>query len=106
MATQDLYKSLGLTREASAEDIRKAYRKLARKHHPDVNPGNKEAEERFKQIAEANDILGDVEKRKRYDEFGMAGVQSGFDEDRAREYREQARGGRRRAAGGAKLATI
>lgn len=84
MEEKNLYSVLGVERGASNEDIRKAYRKLARKYHPDVNPGNDEAEERFKAISEANDVLGDPEKRKLYDEFGMAGVQSGFDPDAAR----------------------
>jgi len=91
MTEKDLYAALGVPRTASAADIKKAYRKLARKHHPDVNPGNKEAEEKFKAISEAHDVLGDPEKRKLYDEFGMAGVQSGFDAEKARSYRDQAR---------------
>jgi curved DNA-binding protein len=93
MKEKDLYAALGLTRSASADDIKKAYRKLARKHHPDVNPGNKRSEERFKEISEANDILSDPEKRKLYDEFGEQGVAAGFDPERARQYtqwREQA----------------
>jgi molecular chaperone DnaJ len=90
MTEKDLYAALGVPRTASEAEIKKAYRKLARKHHPDVNPGNREAEERFKAISEAYDVLGDSEKRKLYDEFGMAGVQSGFDPQKARAYREQA----------------
>lgn len=89
MTEKDLYTELGVSRTASSADIKKAYRKLARKHHPDVNPGNKEAEERFKAISEAHDVLSDPKKRKLYDEFGAAGVQSGFDADQARAYREQ-----------------
>jgi len=81
---KDLYRVLGVSRGASAEDIKKAYRKLARRYHPDVNPGNKEAEERFKEISQAHDILSDPDKRKLYDEFGMGGVQAGFDAARAR----------------------
>jgi molecular chaperone DnaJ len=92
MAEKDLYAALGVPRTATADEIKKRYRKLARKHHPDVNPGNREAEERFKAISEAYDVLGDAEKRKLYDEFGMAGVQSGFDAEKARAYREQAQG--------------
>ena len=92
MNEKDLYAALGLKRSASADQIKKAYRKLARKYHPDVNPGNKEAEDHFKEISEAHDILTDPEKRKLYDEFGMAGVQGGFDADRARAYRGQAGG--------------
>jgi len=89
MKEQDLYAALGVSRSASADEIKKAYRKLARKYHPDVNPGNKQAEERFKAISAAHDVLSDPEKRKLYDEFGMAGVQGGFDADRARAQREQ-----------------
>ena len=101
MKEKDLYAALGVTRTASAEDIKKAYRKLARKHHPDVNPGNKRSEERFKEISEANDILSDPEKRKLYDEFGMTGVQAGFDATRAREYRDQSARWQEAARGGA-----
>lgn len=100
MTEKDLYAALGVSRTASADDIKKAYRKLARKLHPDVNPGNKQAEERFKAVSEANDILGDPEKRKLYDEFGMAGVQSGFNADQARAYRDQAADWQRRAGAG------
>jgi molecular chaperone DnaJ len=65
---KDYYKVLGVPKNASAADIKKAYRKLAQKHHPDANPGNKEAEERFKEISAAHDVLGDPEKRKQYDQ--------------------------------------
>ena len=68
--TKDYYGVLGVKKSASAEDIRKAFRKLARKYHPDVNPGDKTAEERFKQISEANDVLSDPKKRKVYDQLG------------------------------------
>ena len=64
---QDPYQELGVARGASAEDIRKAFRKLAKKHHPDVNPGDKAAEEKFKRVASAFDLLGDVDKRKKFD---------------------------------------
>jgi molecular chaperone DnaJ len=84
---KDLYAALGVDRSASADDIRKAYRKLARKHHPDVNPGDKAAEEKFKDISFANDVLSDPEKRKLYDEFGIDALQGGFDPNRAREYK-------------------
>src|ERR1700740_2811542 len=69
--SKDYYGILGVKKTASAEDIRKAFRKLARKYHPDVNPGDKKAEERFKEISEANDILSDEKKRKVYDTLGF-----------------------------------
>ncbi len=96
----DLYASLGVSKTASPDEIKKAYRKLARKHHPDVNPGNKQAEEKFKEISFANDVLADPEKRKIYDEFGLDGLQSGFDPERARQYREWQSRGPREAPGG------
>jgi molecular chaperone DnaJ len=73
MATQtkDYYSILGVKKTASAEEIRKAFRKLARKYHPDVNPGDKKAEEKFKEMSEANDILSDPKKRKIYDQLGF-----------------------------------
>jgi molecular chaperone DnaJ len=68
---KDYYELLGLKKSASAEDIRKAFRKLARKYHPDVNPGDKAAEEKFKAMSEANDVLSDPKKRKIYDQLGF-----------------------------------
>lgn len=70
MEYKDYYKSLELDRTATDKDIKRAYRRLARKYHPDVNPGDKEAEARFKEINEANEVLSDPEKRKKYDQFG------------------------------------
>ena len=83
---KDLYAILGLSKGASADEIRKAYRKLARKYHPDHNPGDKQAEDRFKDLSLANDVLSDEKKRALYDEFGMPGLQAGFDPGQAREY--------------------
>lgn len=97
MTEKDLYAVLGVTRTASPDEIKKAYRKLARAHHPDVNPGNRAAEERFKAISEAHDVLGDADKRKLYDEFGMTGVQAGFDPQQARAYRDESAEWQRRA---------
>jgi DnaJ-class molecular chaperone len=85
---RDLYAVLGVARDAGADVIRKAYRKLARRHHPDVNPGDKAAEERFKEISEAYDVLSDTEKRRNYNEFGEVALQGGFDAERARRARE------------------
>ena len=70
MAGKDYYSILGINRNASEKDIKQAFRRLARKHHPDVNPGDKAAEERFKQISEAYEVLSDKDKRKKYDKFG------------------------------------
>lgn len=73
----DYYDTLGVARKASAEDIRKTYRKLARKYHPDLNPGDKSSEERFKRVQEAYDVLSDPKKRQMYDQFGFY-AESGF----------------------------
>ncbi|MFC1983776.1 DnaJ C-terminal domain-containing protein [Chloroflexota bacterium] len=70
MAGNDYYNILGVNREANEREIKQAYRRLARKYHPDVNPGDKSAEERFKQINEAYEVLSDKEKREKYDQFG------------------------------------
>ena len=70
MAYIDYYKILGVDKSASQEDIRKAFKKLARKHHPDLNPNDPDAKRRFQEINEANEVLGDPEKRKKYDQYG------------------------------------
>jgi molecular chaperone DnaJ len=90
---EDYYRVLGVARTASPEEIKKAYRKLARKYHPDVNPGNKASEEKFKQVTAAFEILSDAKKRALYDEFGEDAVKMGFDPKKAdayRAYRDQA----------------
>jgi len=75
---RDYYEVLGVSRTATEEDLKKAYRKLALKHHPDRNPGNKQAEEKFKEINEAYAVLSDPEKRQKYDRFGHSGGVEGF----------------------------
>ena len=77
MAKQDYYATLGVAREAGAEDLKKAYRKLAMQHHPDRNPGNKQAEAKFKEVSEAYDILKDDQKRAAYDRYGHAAFEQG-----------------------------
>ena len=70
---RDYYEVLGIGKNATDAEIKSAYRKLAKKYHPDLNPGDKDAEEKFKEVNEANDVLSDPNKRKRYDQFGFAG---------------------------------
>jgi curved DNA-binding protein len=82
--SQNLYETLGVARDADADALRKAYRKLAKKFHPDANPGDQKAEERFKEVSRAYEVLSDPEKRSAYDEFGEIALQAGFDPAAAR----------------------
>jgi curved DNA-binding protein len=85
----DYYKILGIDKHASEEDIKKAYRKLARKLHPDLNPNDKEAHQKFQQVNEANEVLSDPEKRKKYDTYGKDWQQAGQFEQQQRPGRQQ-----------------
>src|SRR5271166_6210774 len=90
--SKDYYAILGVKKKATAEEIRKAFRKLARKYHPDVNPNDKKAEEKFKELSEANDILSDEKKRKIYDQVGF--YSDNIDPAQAEAYaRQQEQGG-------------
>jgi molecular chaperone DnaJ len=91
---KDPYSLLGVSKTASAEEIKKAYRKLAKKLHPDVNPGDKKSEERFKEVSGAFEVVGDPKKRALFDEFGEVATRPGFDEEKAREWQRQAQSGR------------
>lgn len=93
----DYYKILGLGKDATEDDIKKAYRKLARKHHPDLNPDDKEANKKFQQINEANEVLSDPEKRKKYDQYGKDWVHA-----EAFEKAQQSAGSRGRRGDGAR----
>lgn len=99
-SSPDPYAVLGLSRGASQDEVRRAYRKLARQYHPDVRPGDKAAEERFKQVTAANEVLGDGRKRKLYDEFGEMGLREGFDAAQARAYAGMGGGAGMGGAGG------
>src|SRR5262244_1976442 len=96
LMAEDYYQILGVSKSAGDAEIKKAYRKLARKHHPDVNPGNKSAEEKFKQVSGAFEVLSNPQKRKLYDEFGEDAAKIGYDEKKAetlRAYRQAAQSG-------------
>src|SRR5262245_7747979 len=79
MSKRDYYETLGVSKSATADEIKSSYRKLAMKYHPDRNPGDKEAEEKFKEASEAYEVLSDETKRKRYDQFGHQGLRGGQD---------------------------
>ena len=76
-AKRDLYEVLGISKTADEKTIKKAYRKLAKKYHPDMNPGDKEAEAKFKEVTEAYEILSDSEKKAQYDQYGHAAFEQG-----------------------------
>ena len=77
MAKRDYYEVLGVGRDADAKAIKRAYRKLAKKYHPDMNPGDKQAEQKFKEVTEAYNVLSDTEKKKLYDQYGFAAFEEG-----------------------------
>lgn len=91
MDYKDYYKILGLSKNATTDEIRAVYRRLAKKYHPDMNPGNKQAEQRFKEINEAHDVLSDTEKRQKYDQLGSDWERIARDKEYARQYYGQAR---------------
>lgn len=78
MSKRDYYEVLGINRSADEKEIKRAYRKLAKKYHPDMNPGDKQAEQKFKEITEAYNVLSDQEKKKLYDQYGFAAFEEGF----------------------------
>jgi len=112
MAKRDYYDVLGVSKGAGADEIRKAHRKLVRQYHPDVNKNNKQAEEKFKEVQEAYDVLSDTQKRKNYDQFGHAGVGAGGapgaggDPFEAYRRAQQGRGGARQQWGGGGGVTV
>lgn len=93
MPERDLYEILGVPRSATTEDVKKAYRRLAKRYHPDVNPGDAAAEEKFKEVTAAFEVLSDPKRRGLYDEFGADALRTGFDEKKAEEYRKWKRHG-------------
>lgn len=98
---KDLYSTLGVGKTADAAEIKRSYRKLTQQYHPDKNPGDKVAEDRFKEVSSAYEVLSDADKRKNYDEFGDMSLTQGFDVERARAYKNATRGGGgRRPRGG------
>ncbi len=96
---QDFYQRLNVARGATADEVKKAYRKLAKQYHPDHNPGDKHAEEKFKALNEAFEVLSDPKKRRMYDEFGEDAAKLGWDESKAEQYRTYRSGGSSRGSG-------
>ena len=95
---EDLYKILGVSKSADEKEIKTSYRKIARENHPDLNPDNAAAEERFKRASTAFEVLSDPKKKKLYDEFGVEGLREGFNADQARQYKQwQGAGGGRQS---------
>ena len=105
---EDLYATLGVPRSATIDEIKKVYRQKARELHPDVNPGDAGAEERFKQVSAAFDVLSNPDKKKLYDEFGADGLRPGFDPEQARGFRTWQRraGGFRGGFGGGGIGDV
>ena len=93
MAYIDYYKILGVDKSASQDDIKKAFKKLARKYHPDLNPDDPNAKQRFQEINEANEVLGDPEKRKKYDQYGENWKHADEFEAQKQRYQQQGGGG-------------
>lgn len=93
MAYIDYYKILGIDKSASQDDIKKAFKKLARKYHPDLNPDDPNAKQRFQEINEANEVLGDPEKRKKYDQYGENWKHADEFEAQKQHYQQQGGGG-------------
>jgi DnaJ-class molecular chaperone len=90
---KDLYSTLGVAKTADAAEIKRSYRKLTQQYHPDKNPGDAAAENKFKEVSSAYEVLSDADKRKNYDEFGDMSLTQGFDVERARAYKNATRGG-------------
>ena len=97
MAYIDYYKILGVDKSASQDDVKKAYKKLARKYHPDLNPNDPDAHRKFQEINEANEVLSDPEKRKKYDQYGENWKHADEFEAQQQQYRQYQNGARRRS---------
>ena len=98
MAKRDYYEVLGVGRNADEKEIKRAYRKLAKQYHPDMNPGDAKAEQKFKEITEAYNVLSDTEKKKLYDQFGFAAFEEGFSAENAGGFSEALISGRMETA--------